>query len=216
MTARLDLTGQRYGRLLVIGPGESRPNGRPYCTCRCDCGTVKDVVAYDLRNGKTTSCGCRLAEASAARAYRHGGCIDGRRGPELGIWTQMHNRCERPGVSGYDRYGGRGIKVCERWASFSAFLADMGPRPSPKHTLDRVDNDGPYSPENCRWATRWEQANNTRRTRRFTFDGVTRTLPEWAKLTGIPGHIVTARVDRRGWPVERALTQPVTRRRSKV
>ena len=96
-------------------------------------------------------------------------------------WCSMRDRCNNPHDENYFRYGARGIKVCERWASFETFVADMGPKPTPKHTLDRIDNDGPYDPSNCRWATRQEQALNTRRNRWITIDGETQTITVWEK-----------------------------------
>lgn len=126
----------------------------------------------------------------------------------------MRQRCNNPEVRAYPRYGGRGIAVCARWLSFANFLADMGPRPTPAHTVERIDNNGPYAPENCRWADRTEQANNTRKNRHLTLNGATRTLAEWSRATGIGTHTIGARIDRLGWSVEMALTTPTRRRRT--
>jgi hypothetical protein len=208
MPAPLDLVGQRYGRLTVTGPRERR-NGQTYWTCRCDCGNTKTIYGGSLRRGLTTSCGCYRAEASSVRNYRHGGNLTGRRRPEYTVWVLMRQRCEKPNVPHYAEWGGRGITVCERWADFGAFFADMGERPTPKHTLERIDNDGPYAPENCRWATRREQANNTRRNHHVTLDDRTRTTSQWARETGIPVATLHARLHRLGWAVEKALTTPV-------
>jgi hypothetical protein len=121
----------------------------------------------------------------------------------------MRVRCGTPDHHSYDRYGGRGITVCERWASsFRAFYEDMGSRPTPDHQLERIDNDGPYSPENCRWASRIEQCNNRSDNRLITWRGETRTLSEWSRVTGIKMHTIAARLDRLNWDVERSLSTP--------
>lgn len=129
--------------------------------------------------------------------------------PERYLYDTMLQRCYNPRKMHYDRYGGRGIVVCERWrVSFDAFLADMGRRPGPGYSLDRIDNDGPYSPENCRWATRQEQARNRTSNRRLTHNGVTRTLQEWAEATGIGRAVIGARLDKLGWDIAKALGTP--------
>lgn len=138
-----------------------------------------------------------------------------RKCPEYKVWASMKNRCYNP----KDRrswlpYGGRGITICERWRnSFAAFLADMGRRPSPQHQLDRIDNDGPYCPENCRWATRKEQANNRRNNHFITHDGVTLTLTQWAERTGIPYGTLKARL-KAGWVEGDVVSRPLDRKYS--
>jgi hypothetical protein len=135
--------------------------------------------------------------------------------PEYRAWQQMRQRCQNPGNQRFDRYGGRGIKVCPRWdGSFLAFYADMGPRPSPTHSLDRIDNDGDYSPENCRWATRAEQNRNRGDCIILDHDGMRMTVAEWARHLGINVRTLSLRIEQ-GWDAVRALTTPVARRRWK-
>lgn len=192
--------GARYGRLVVLGEGpppvHPSRSSRSVWVCQCDCGTVTTVTARYLRVRRFPSCDCWEAELAAY-------------GAEDSIWQSMRARCRNPNNPSYHRYGGRGITVCERWESFALFLADMGPRPSPEHSLDRIDNDGPYSPENCRWATRTTQNRNTRRNHRLTHDGRTLAIVEWAELLGL--HAVTIHLRlKRGWSVERTLSTPIT------
>jgi len=128
------------------------------------------------------------------------------------IWTDMRQRCSNPRHHAYKNYGGRGVKVCERWNVFENFLADIGAnRPSRKYSLDRIDNNGPYSPENCRWASRTEQANNTTKSRFLEWNGQRKTVSEWCRLIGIKQSTLNARLNYYGWSVEKSLTVGVGR-----
>jgi hypothetical protein len=129
---------------------------------------------------------------------------------EYRIWNSMRQRCNNPSAKQYDSYGGRGIRVCERWNEFSAFIADMGFRPSRQLSLERIDNDGDYCPENCRWATKTQQQRNTRWCHLLTYNGKTRCVTEWAEVVGIHRNTIHHRLHL-GWSTERALTAPLRR-----
>jgi len=142
-----------------------------------------------------------------ASVLKHGHCAFGKRTKEWRCWANMRARCNDPADAYYHNYGGRGIKVCERWMnSYPIFLEDMGYAPTLKHTLDRVNNDGNYEPGNCRWATRSEQMRNTRRSHYIEFNGETKTLVEWQDKTGINYFTILYRL-KSGWSMDRALTQ---------
>lgn len=155
----LELTGQVFGDLTVLNLAPSKGRHR-YWTCHCACGTTLDVYGTSLTRGKSRSCGCRRYRSNLS-AIKHGQALRGKpHSPEFQTWKAMKQRCSDPNKTQYRYYGGRGIRVCSQWLTdFTAFLRDMGPRPE-GHTLDRINPDGPYSPENCRWATKLVQRHN--------------------------------------------------------
>lgn len=164
MKSHVDYVGQVFGRITVLAKAPSVGYANRWA-CRCACGTEWVVYGAALISGRSTSCGCRLREVAKERHLSHGESRRGLHSPEYKAWRGIKQRCLRPSFRFWKDYGGRGITVCERWRySFENFLADMGRKPSAKHSIDRIDVDGNYEPHNCRWATRIEQAQNKRNT----------------------------------------------------
>lgn len=184
-----NIIGQKFGRLTVLDMVKiTTPCGRkrPYAVCNCECGTQgKPVDVYGLFKGSVVSCGCHNAE-------QHQKQHNGRGTKEWHTWKEMIKRCYNVNMPYYKDYGGRGIRVCDRWRhSFPNFLADMGYAPSAKHSLDRKEVDGNYEPDNCRWATELEQQNNRRNNRRVEHEGKTLTVAQWARELGLTRHQVS-------------------------
>jgi hypothetical protein len=201
-----DLTGQRFGLWTALHRDGHIYGKQAAWTCRCDCGTVRRVGASLLQRGESKCCGCANHKSLGDRVRKHG-LINHRL---YDTWTAMHDRCRRPSHIAYPRYGGRGIFVCPEWSDFSTFLADMEPAWREGLTLDRIDNNGPYAPANCHWATGNQQARNRSNTKRIEFRGEIRPIAEWAEIVGIKRTIVEMRLWR-GWPIDRALTKPPRR-----
>lgn len=198
MSAAKNLAGMTFGRLTVLEKTDKRTNSKIVWQCQCECGTTKLVSSTDLLHGEAKSCGCFRREVKRT----HGRVYSG----EYGSWDKMIQRCRNPNTVSFHRYGGRGIKVCERWRLFENFLADMGERPAGM-SLDRIDNDGHYEPGNCRWATRTEQSRNMSRNRLLTFNGETMPVSAWAEKLRLPRKVLEGRL-RNGWSIDRALTTP--------
>lgn len=197
---KLNLIGQKFGRLLVI---ESIPAiaQKSAWLCRCDCGTEKVCTSASLKTGHTKSCGCLLDEKRSLNTRTHG--MSNTR--EYRTWLAIANRCMNPNQDNFQDYGGRGISRCERWSTFENFYSDMGPCPE-GFSIERIDRDGNYEPGNCIWADRITQARNTRRNRMLSHNGVTKCLKAWADDLGIDQASLRERLDR--WTLEEALTTP--------
>ena len=197
-----NLVGQRFNRLTVVQRAPDSPSGAIRWNCVCDCGKTKNSVqSGNLKNGAVKSCGCLRSETMQVIKKTHGL----RHTDEYGIWSKMIQRCHNENNQKYRIYGGRGITVCDRWRySFANFYEDMGPRPSKMHSIDRENNEDGYHPGNCSWATKVEQANNTRTNKLITYLGVTKTLAEICAELGANYHRVYDRLSR-GVPFEDAI-----------
>lgn len=174
-----DLSGETFGSWYVLGLAFLREGGRqrePVWRCRCVCGLEKDVLGRSLTNGVSKSC----QTGKCSHSFKHG--LEG--AAIYDVWSSMKARCQNPDHRAYKNYGGRGISVCDEWQDFNVFLADMGIPPE-GYELDRIDNEGGYSKENCHWVTRTENLRNRRNTVRVTWYGKTQTIPEWSAELGI-------------------------------
>lgn len=170
MREKYNLTNNVYGRLTVLRPAHVDERRKRYWHCRCECGNETITRSDQLRRGEVRSCGCLKAELDRSRKNRlnHGSAARGKVTSEYRTWSGMRSRCRNRNNVNYPEWGGRGIKVCERWDKFEVFLKDMGPKPGPTYSIDRINNDGHYEPGNCRWATKAEQAANRRPRRSIT------------------------------------------------
>ena len=190
--------GDKVGRLTILGIERVNEKGstRVFCTCQCDCGNIKKIRmdSISTKSRKTQSCGCYAKELSSIRNSSHKMSNT----TTYKSWFSMRNRCFNPNNPSYSNYGGIGITVCDRWKdSFENFLNDMGERPSKAYSIDRIDVNGNYEPNNCRWATQVQQQNNKRNNSTITYNGETRTITEWSRILGIKASIIFTR-KRRG------------------
>lgn len=194
--------GERFARMVLV-----EPVGKGRWTARCDCGEIRTLPAYALRSGNTRSCGCLQKERRGAGSLRHGyGRMGTARRSEYSAWRNMIGRCYDPKVDRYPEYGGRGITVCDRWRhSFENFIADVGDKPTPEHTLDREDTNGHYEPTNVRWATRTQQSRNRRTARMVQYQGEAMCLSEACERAGVPYSRARHRL-KAGRSIEEALT----------
>lgn len=197
------MIGKVFGRWTVLELDEKVTAKAPYYICECSCGSVSSIRRDHLRSGNSQSCGCLRREVTGKSSITHNATGT----KTYLIWAAMLNRCRNKNVKEYPNYGGRGITVCERWYSFENFLADMGEQPAGLQ-IDRTDNNGNYSQENCRWVNRSENCNNRRNNKLIEHNGVTKTLSQTARDAGMAPQILGKRLFR-GWDIEKALTQPV-------
>lgn len=198
MTRPLDVSGQKFNRLTGV-----RPTSRGRWIFRCECGSEIEAKAAAVKFGNTKSCGCLNLDKIRERSTTHGM----RNHPLYQLWAGMHARCKR-----HPEYAGRGIKVCDRWQNFANFVADMGERPKGM-TLDRKDVNGNYDPNNCRWATRLEQAENTTRNAYLECDGVKMTVSQWSRQLGVDQRTLNRRRSI-GWTDEEVIKTPIGAKRA--
>jgi hypothetical protein len=220
MAKAIELTGQRFGRLIVINQNIQRTlAGAVRWDCVCDCGEKTTVIGSSLIRCSTTSCGCyqkEIRKVISKEAVRTANTTHGMRDSlEYNSWHSMIQRCTNTNDSSYKDYGGRGIQVCERWLnSFEVFYEDMGPRPSPDHTLDRRENDGNYEKNNCKWSTRKEQVCNRRNNVFYEYKGNSYTFLQLTELdevvnNNICSDTLNTRIRMLKWSVEKAVNTPV-------
>ena len=199
-----DKVGQKFGRWSVLSLDHVDKHQTSHWKCECECGTFSVIPCHKLTGGRSKSCGCLRIEITGDRSRTHG---QSRGSKVYGIWKSMRQRCSNEKNQAYERYGGRGIFVCERWHDFSNFFADMGNPPDGK-TLERIDNNNGYSPENCKWATMAEQALNTRSNNWIIIDGIKKTLSQWSLASGISRLTIYARL-KYGWDYKKAVFHPL-------
>lgn len=205
MSKIVDLTNQRFGRLVAVRKGEKKENrNTSYWVCACDCGNVVNIRVDHLRNEKIQSCGCIRKEFIGKVNLSHGM----RHAPEYGVWCSMLKRCYNRKATSYHLYGGKGIDVCDEWCnSFEAFYRDMGSRPSAAHSIDRKDGAKGYCKDNCRWATAVEQANNISTNVYYTLLDERKTLAEWCREFEINYKTVHNLLRKRGFEFEDAINR---------
>jgi len=194
----IDLTGNRYGKLMVLAHTGKDDNRVHFWECLCDCGETHKASGNNLKAGHVTSCGCNMSGNTWNIKHGFSGTTT------FNVWSSMKARCSNENHDSYHRYGGRGIEVCDRWLSFENFLADMGERPK-WMSIERLDNDGNYDLSNCKWATFVEQCRNKSTNRWITFNGKTMILTDWAKEKGIKLQTLVRRLDNLNWSLEQAL-----------
>lgn len=199
-TPRVNLTGQSIGFLTVLEESFRIIRYERRWLCKCVCGAIISLPQNKLTQRRQVSCGCKRT--------KHGQ----RKSPAYSSWTSMLHRCRNPQAHNYQYYGGRNITVCNRWFNFQNFLDDMGQPPS-NSTLDRIDNNGNYEPDNCRWATPLEQARNRRNSYKILFKEQLKSVGEWAIIFGLGTSTIKSRI-RRNWSIEEALTTPSNCRRN--
>jgi len=201
---RIDLTGIRFNQLVAIKfTGETKINGNAIWLFICDCGNQLITEGYSVKTGKIKSCKECGKKRAAQASIKHGLSNT----PEFRTWAEIKIRCYNIKSTSYERYGARGITMCDRWInSFENFLCDMGRKPSRYHSIDRINNNGDYSPQNCRWASPIEQANNKSNNVVIEHNGIKDTIPGWCRRTGLTYASLRHRILIAKWDIEKALT----------
>lgn len=208
---RLEVIGQKFARLTILSDASKAPRK---VLCRCDCGSESVFQLSNVIYGLSKSCGCLARELSKVRKEKLVEGTPSNRHPLYQTWKSMKNRCCNPKDKAYKYYGGKGVSVCPRWLnSFAAFVSDMGPKPTKKHSLDRLTPSHNYGPETCRWATDVEQRRNRTSCIYIAIGGVTKTMTEWGRYYGLPEKLAQTRIAR-GWDPVKAVSAPVFRRES--
>lgn len=205
---RIEMVGRKFGKWAVLKEVPKRLNKRAFL-CQCVCGSEHVVMGDNLRAGGSTQCRSCSSKIKGKKygTHRRTGT------PLYHVWRSVKLRCRTPSFTGFKNYGGRGIDVCDRWfESFESFLEDMGEPPTPKHQLDRIDNDGNYEPENCRWVLPAVQQNNRRNNRILEHNGQRKTLTQWAVCLGVGVSTLHWRWSA-GWPADKILSVPVRKKR---
>lgn len=215
MTRLNDLTGKRFGMWSVIERADNDSYGKARWKCICDCGNVSIVSSGNLISGKSKCCGCERKAKTIKISTKHGMCHE----RIYRIYRGMVSRCNNKNNYSFKNYGGRGISVCDNWLGDSGFENfykwSIENGYSEELTIDRIDVNGNYEPDNCRWTTVNQQANNMRTNRVYVFNNESHTLSEWAKISGINYLTLRSRIDDLGWEFKKALTEPVQFQRKK-
>lgn len=196
----IDISGRVFGLLVVIKYAGRYNNGAALWLCKCECGNTALIQGTHLRSGYYTSCGCYKKSLNFVHGFNK--CAN--RATEYTTWDSMIQRCKNPNNTAFHKYGGRGINVCERWMSFRNFIDDMGLKPSLQHSIERLDNDGDYEPNNCVWADLKTQSRNKRTNHILTLNGKSQCLVKWAEELNLRPNTISTRLHR-GWSVEKSL-----------
>lgn len=207
-----NLINNKFTKLKVIGYCGKNKWHHNLWKCLCDCGKEKIITQSDLKLNKTRSCGCLLKEMNHKRLVKHSHAIKNKKTRTYNIWINILTRCNNTKNRDYKNYGGRGIKVCDRWLKFESFLEDMGECPSTKYSIDRINNDKGYYKENCHWATAKEQGRNQRTNHLITFNNKTQCLSAWAEEYNIPYNLLEQRINRGKMSIEKAIKLPIRKK----